>query len=69
MEEEFNQSGQSEEVEQDVEVTEIALNDIEIEEWITKLQLLKESKEHVHLEIDDETELLVNYDSNSEEEE
>lgn len=51
------------EEEQDVEVTEIALNDIEIEEWITKLQLLRESKGRVHLEIDDETELLINYDS------
>lgn len=51
------------EEEQDVEVTEIALNDIEIEEWMTKLQLLRESKGRVHLEIDDETELLINYDS------
>lgn len=56
----------NQEVEQDVEVTEIALNELEIEEWITKLQLLRESKGQVYLEIDDETELLINYDSEEE---
>ena len=56
----------NQEVEQDVEVTEIALNELEIEEWITKLQLLRESKACVNLEIDDETELLINYDSEEE---
>ncbi|MBU4070335.1 MAG: hypothetical protein KJ646_05100 [Nanoarchaeota archaeon] len=56
----------NQEVEQDIEVTEIALNELEIEEWITKLQLLRESKGQVYLEIDDETELLINYDSEEE---
>ena len=55
--------------ETEVEVTEISLNDIEIQEWIAKLQLLKESKEPINLEIDDETELLINYEENDLEEE
>jgi len=65
---EENLDKENQEIEQDVEVTEIALNDLEIEEWITKLQLLRESKAQVNLEIDDETELLINYDKEGEEE-
>ena len=57
MEENFEENQETE-----VEVTEISLNDIEIEEWVAKLQLLKESKEPISLEIDDETELLINYE-------
>ncbi|HIE15078.1 TPA: hypothetical protein EYP70_07385 [Candidatus Bathyarchaeota archaeon] len=62
MEEDFSEQ----EVERDVEVTEISLSDDEIEEWITKLQLLRESKEPISLEIDDENELAVNYEEDAE---
>lgn len=53
----------------DVDVTEISLSDVEIEEWITKLKLLQASKEPINLEIDNETELLINYDKDVEVEE
>lgn len=58
MEEEMNES--------EVEVTEISLSEDEIEEWIANLQLLKKSKEPISLEIDDETELVVNFDEGEE---
>ena len=46
----------------EVDVTEISLTDIEIEEWMSKLVELKETKQPVTFELDDETELVINYD-------
>ncbi len=58
-----NQNSESEiEEETEVEILEFSLDNLEIEELITKLQLLKESKETVHFEVDDENELLIHYD-------
>ncbi|MBU2562437.1 MAG: hypothetical protein KKF68_02130 [Nanoarchaeota archaeon] len=62
MEKENLNQTENEEIETDVEVLEISLNDLEIEELITKLQLLKESKEPVQFEIDSENELVIHYD-------
>ncbi len=44
-----------------VDVTEIFLDEEEINEWIIKLKLLQASKEPINLDIDDENELLINY--------
>ena len=58
-------------VEQDteVEVIEVSFEEEEINEWIKKLEELRERKEgHINLEIDDENELLINYEKEGEEE-
>ena len=59
-----------EEVEEDVETeeTEFSLTEDEIEEWIAELTRLKEDKEFILLEIDETTNLKINYAENSEEE-
>tara|TARA_Y100000294_G_C8267140_1_gene221282 strand:- start:69 stop:263 length:195 start_codon:yes stop_codon:yes gene_type:complete len=49
------------EEEKDVEVMEFELNEEEIDELITKLQLLKETKEQINFDIDDENSFLINY--------
>ncbi len=51
-----------EEQERDVEVLEFSLIDEEIEELITKLQLLQETKEHISFDVDEENELLIHYE-------
>ncbi len=61
-----NEEVEKEEEMTEVEVTEISLSDIEIQEWIAKLQLLKESKEPINLEIDEDNELLINYEEEGE---
>jgi len=53
----------------DVEVMEISLNDDEIDEWILKLDNLRETKEKITLEIDDDNELEINYEESEEENE
>ena len=68
MEEEMNNNQESEE-ERDVEVMEFSLTSDEIEELITKLELLKESKEQFSFEIDDDNELVVSFEEDSEGEE
>jgi hypothetical protein len=55
------------EEETETEVLEFSLMDEEIDELVTKLQLLKESKEQISFEIDDENELLINYENSEEE--
>ena len=64
-----NSSDENEEESENVavDVTEIFLDDEEINEWIIKLKLLQASKEPVNLEIDDENELLINYEEGGEE--
>lgn len=56
----INEEEQMEDV--DVNITEFSLTDEEIDELIVKLQLLKETKEHIHFDIDDENEFLVHYE-------
>ncbi|MBS3076591.1 hypothetical protein J4481_02525 [Candidatus Pacearchaeota archaeon] len=57
------------EEEVDVEVTEIFLNEDEINEWISKLEWLRENKESVQLELDGDSDLLINYEESEEEDE
>tara|TARA_B100001971_G_C17970079_1_gene421944 strand:- start:64 stop:258 length:195 start_codon:yes stop_codon:yes gene_type:complete len=49
------------EEEKDVEVMEFELDEKEIDELIAKLQLLKETKEQINFDIDDENSFLINY--------
>ena len=60
MMEETNQNNQEEL--KDVEVTEFSLTAEEIDELVTKLQLLKENKEPFGFDIDDENELVVSFE-------
>ena len=55
------------EEEKDVEVMEFELNEEEINELIAKLQLLKETKEQINFDIDDENSFLINYIEEGEE--
>jgi|TARA_B100001971_G_C17718059_1_gene299812 hypothetical protein len=50
------------EEEKDVEVMEFELGEEEIDELITKLQLLKETKEQINFDIDDENSFIVHYE-------
>ena len=61
--EENKDSDEESEEEREVEVLEFALNDDEIDEFIEKLNELKESKGSFDFEIDDENELHVSYES------
>ena len=62
--EEDNFEGEGEEVE--IEVTEISLSEDEINYWISKLEGLREAHGgSIELELDDESELLINYDENN----
>ena len=47
--------------EKEVEVTEISLDEDEINEWISQLAVLKATKNPIQLEIDDDTELSITY--------
>ena len=59
-----------EEGEVEIEVTEISLNECEINEWISKLEELRERHGgSIELELDEESELMINYDSTEEDEE
>lgn len=51
------------EEEQDVEVdvTEISLGEDDINEWIGKLEELRETKSETTIELDEENELLIKY--------
>ena len=55
------------EEEKDVEVMEFELDEKEIDELIAKLQLLKETKEQINFDIDDENSFLINYIEEGEE--
>lgn len=63
MEENIN----NQEIEKNVEVLEFSLIDEEIDELIAKLQLLKETKEQINFEIDDENEFVIHHDEEEEE--
>lgn len=52
----------------EVEVTEIGLTEDEIDEWIDRLNDLKETRDPATFELDDETELVVNFDEDLDEE-
>ena len=71
MEEEFNKQNHEELIEErEVEVMEFSLVDDEIDELIAKLQLLKESKEQIHFEVDEANDFVIHYEeSNCEDEE
>jgi len=61
--EEVYVEGESFDEEEDYEVIEISLTENEINYWISKLEELRERKDgHVHLELDDESELIIHYD-------
>lgn len=49
------------EEEKEIEVMEFALYPEEIDEFISKLQELKRTKESIELDIDEENELVINY--------
>ena len=67
MTEEFNEQNNEENVEEkDVELMEFSLIDDEIDELIAKLQLLKETKEQISFEVDDENEFVIHYEESSE---
>jgi len=50
-----------EEMEKDVEIMEFSLYEEEIDELIKKLQELKQTKESIDFDIDEENSLTINY--------
>lgn len=52
----------------EVDILEFDLNEEEIEDLIDKLIKLKETKEPVILEVDEENEIIINYGEDSEDE-
>ena len=69
-EKEEYEDGEDEEVEdKDVDVIEVDFSEDEINDWLSKLIELKENKGQITLEVDDENELLINYEESEEEEE
>jgi len=70
MEEKMNEEEMNQEMnqEKDVEVMEFELCVEEIDELIAKLHLLKESRESMSFEVDDDNELLINYSEGEENE-
>ena len=65
--EEINNNQEGQEEERDVEVMEFSLTSDEIEELITKLECLKESKEQFSFDIDEGNELVVSFEDDEEE--
>jgi len=57
----------NEELDKEVDITEISLDDEEINEWIVQLAMLKATKNSIQLELDEENELTVNYEAGEEE--
>jgi len=69
MEEKFyKHKSEDEGEEQEYELMEFSIDDEEINEFIDKLQNLKETKEKIHFDIDEENSLLINYEESDEEE-
>lgn len=64
MMEETIKNQQDEIEESNVDILEFSLNDEEIEEWIDKLNALKVAQTSISLDVDDENQLLINYDEN-----
>jgi len=65
MEEENNRHVEDEMV--DIDVTEISLTAEDIDELIGKLQELKETKESVEFELDEDNDIVINYVEEEEE--
>jgi len=63
-EEENHEDEEDEEV--DVEILEFALGNEEIDEFISKLNELKQTKKSIEFEIDDENELLIHHEDDEE---
>jgi len=63
---ELDESDDEETEEKEVDVIEINLDEKEINEWISKLEELRENKGQVSLEIDDDSELQINYEEEGE---
>jgi len=61
----LDEEDEEEEIEEedvDVDVIEISLDEEEINEWIGKLEELRENKGEVDFELDEENELKINYE-------
>jgi len=56
------------EEEKDIEVLEFSLNEEEINDLIVKLVELKQTKKGFNFEIDDDNDLMINYDDGEDEE-
>lgn len=60
--EEENLNKESEDEFEEIEVTEISLNEEDIDELMGMLKELKQTKTEVTFEVDDENEFLIKYD-------
>jgi len=60
--EKINNTNNEEEIERDVDSIEFSLNNEEINELISKLNQLKETKANFLFEIDDKNEFIIHYD-------
>ncbi|MFH1608008.1 MAG: hypothetical protein ABIA78_02645 [archaeon] len=58
----LEEDSDEEEEDVDVDVIEINLDEEEINEWIEKLERLREWKGHAHFDLDDENQLMINYE-------
>ena len=65
---EKNKIEDEEESNEEIDLIEVSMNKAEIEEVIAKLVELKEDKKQVQFPIASDVELLINYDSETEEE-
>lgn len=64
--EDLSSEGNEEFEDVETEETEFSLTDEEIDEWISELTRLKEDKEFILLEMDEENSLKINYQESSE---
>ena len=62
MEDDFFEDDEDEEELEEVDVMEFYLNDEEINELIQKLEMLKQTKQHIHFTIDEFNELLIHHE-------
>jgi len=64
---EEQEGGDEEEMEdKEIDVMEISLEEDEINELIGKLERLRDEKEHVHFDLDDDNALKINYEESEE---
>lgn len=54
------------EEEKDIDLIEVSFSEDGINDWVSKLEELRESKESIQLEIDEDTELKINYSEDEE---
>jgi len=65
MEKDFTEDDYEEfEEEKEVDMLEVSLDEDSINEWIAKLEFLRENKGQIQIELDDENELIINYEEN-----